>query len=136
MRRSQNLKKNLPSVLTKQLFLLSSVKTSGRFFQILWPFQKSWTSIEIAHSKTYIQWICWYQFIMTAPMKSNEFVLKKLQFFLHDFHSIKCQCHAKLFISNRFDLKAANHRITPSPWITWFPLMRFSLARFFLSVDK
>ena len=26
--------KNLPSFLTKQLFLLSSVKTSGRFFQI------------------------------------------------------------------------------------------------------
>ena len=25
--------KNLPPVLTKQLFLLSSVKTSGRFFQ-------------------------------------------------------------------------------------------------------
>ena len=29
--------------MTKQLFLLSSVKTSGRFFQIFVPFQKSWT---------------------------------------------------------------------------------------------
>ena len=35
--------KNLPPVLTKQLFLLSSVKTSGRFFQFFWPSQKSWT---------------------------------------------------------------------------------------------
>ena len=36
--------KNLPPVLTKQLFLLSSVKTSGRFFfKFLWPFQKNWT---------------------------------------------------------------------------------------------
>ena len=34
--------KNLPPVLTKQLFLLSSVKTSD-FFKFLWPFQKSWT---------------------------------------------------------------------------------------------
>ena len=30
----QKIWKNLPPVLTKQLFLLSSVKTSGRFFQI------------------------------------------------------------------------------------------------------
>ena len=29
--------KNLPPVLTKQLFLLSSVRTSGRFFQIFVP---------------------------------------------------------------------------------------------------
>ena len=35
--------KNLPPVLAKQLFLLSSVKTSGRFFKFLWPFRKSWT---------------------------------------------------------------------------------------------
>ena len=34
MRRPQNLKKNLPPFLRKQLFSLSSVKTSGRFFQI------------------------------------------------------------------------------------------------------
>ena len=74
-------------------------KQVGDFFQILWSFQKSWTLTEKAHSRTYVQWIWWYQFIMTAPMKSNEFVLKKLQFFLHDFHSIKCQCHAELFLS-------------------------------------
>ena len=30
--------KNLPPVLTKQLFLLSSVKTNGRFFQIFLNF--------------------------------------------------------------------------------------------------
>ena len=35
--------KNLPLVLTKQLFLLSSVKTSGRFFQKFLAFSKSWT---------------------------------------------------------------------------------------------
>ena len=40
MRRSQNLKKNLPPVLTKQLFLLSSVKTSGRLFQIFVAFSE------------------------------------------------------------------------------------------------
>ena len=33
--------KNIPPVSTKQLFLLSSIKTSGGFFQILWPLQKS-----------------------------------------------------------------------------------------------
>ena len=33
MRRPQNWKKNLPLAMTKQLYLLSSVKTSGRFFQ-------------------------------------------------------------------------------------------------------
>ena len=32
--------KNLPPVLTKQLFLLSSVKTSGRFFQIFAAFSE------------------------------------------------------------------------------------------------
>ena len=32
--------KNLPLVLTKQLFLLSSVKTSGRFFQIFVAFSE------------------------------------------------------------------------------------------------
>ena len=32
--------KNLPPVLTKQLFLLSSVKTSGRFFQIFVAFSE------------------------------------------------------------------------------------------------
>ena len=32
--------KNLPPVLTKQLFLLSSVKTSGRFFQIFLAFSE------------------------------------------------------------------------------------------------
>ena len=36
-------KKNLLAVLTIQLFLLSSVKKSGRFFKFLWPFQKSRT---------------------------------------------------------------------------------------------
>ena len=37
--------KNLPPVLTKQLFLLNSVKTSGRFFfKFLWPSQKSWST--------------------------------------------------------------------------------------------
>ena len=40
MRRPQNLKKNLPPVLTKQWFLLSSVKTSGRFFQIFVAFSE------------------------------------------------------------------------------------------------
>ena len=40
MRRPQNLKKNLLLALTKQLFLLSSVKTSGRFFQIFVPFSE------------------------------------------------------------------------------------------------
>ena len=39
MRRPQNLK-NLPFVLTKQLFLLSIVKTSGRFFQIFVAFSE------------------------------------------------------------------------------------------------
>ena len=38
MRRPQNLKKNY--VLRKQLFLLSSVKTSGRFFQIFVAFSE------------------------------------------------------------------------------------------------
>ena len=42
MRRPQNLKES-PTFLTKQLFSLSTVKTSGFFFQILWPFQKNWT---------------------------------------------------------------------------------------------
>ena len=32
--------KNLPPVLAKQLFLLSSVKTSGRFFQIFVAFSE------------------------------------------------------------------------------------------------
>ena len=32
--------KNLPPVLTKQLFLLSSIKTSGRFFQIFVAFSE------------------------------------------------------------------------------------------------
>ena len=32
--------KNIPPVLTKQLFLLSSVKTSGRFFQIFVAFSE------------------------------------------------------------------------------------------------
>jgi hypothetical protein len=32
--------KNLPHVLTKQLFLLSSVKTSGRFFQTFVAFSE------------------------------------------------------------------------------------------------
>ena len=32
--------KNLPPVLTKQMFLLSSVKTSGRFFQIFVAFSE------------------------------------------------------------------------------------------------
>ena len=34
------IRKNLPHVLTKQLFLLSSVKTSGRFFQIFVAFSE------------------------------------------------------------------------------------------------
>ena len=38
MRRPQNLEKNLTLVLTKQLFLLSTVKASGRFFQFFVPF--------------------------------------------------------------------------------------------------
>ena len=36
--KATKLKKNLPLVLTKQLFLLSRVKTSGRFFQIFVDF--------------------------------------------------------------------------------------------------
>ena len=36
----QRIWKNLPLVLTKQLFLLSSVKRSGRFFQIFVPFSE------------------------------------------------------------------------------------------------
>jgi len=39
MRMPQNLE-NLTSVLTKHLFLLSSVKTSGRFFQIFVTFSE------------------------------------------------------------------------------------------------
>ena len=35
--------KNIPPVLTKQLFLPSNVITSGQFFQILLPFQRIWT---------------------------------------------------------------------------------------------
>ena len=38
--------KNLPPVQTKQLFLLSTVKTSGRFFQIFVAFSQSWTLYE------------------------------------------------------------------------------------------
>ena len=34
------MEKNLPLVLTKQQFLLSRFKTSGRFFQILVPFSE------------------------------------------------------------------------------------------------
>ena len=40
----QKIWNNLPHVVTKQLFLISSVKTSGRFFfKFLWPFHKNWT---------------------------------------------------------------------------------------------
>ena len=38
--KATKLEKNLPPVLTKQLFLLSSVKTSGRFFQIFVAFSE------------------------------------------------------------------------------------------------
>ena len=38
--KGNNIWKNLPLVLTKQLFLLSSVKTSGRFFQIFVAFSE------------------------------------------------------------------------------------------------
>ena len=41
MRRPQRLKKNLPLVLTKQLFLFSSTKRSGRFFQIVVAFSEN-----------------------------------------------------------------------------------------------
>jgi hypothetical protein len=34
------MRRNLPPVLTKQLFLLSSGKTSGRFFQIFVAFSE------------------------------------------------------------------------------------------------
>ena len=40
-------KKNLPPVLTKQLFLLSSVETSGRFFQIFVAFSEKLNFTEI-----------------------------------------------------------------------------------------
>jgi hypothetical protein len=39
--------KNLPLVLSNQLFLLSSVRQEGYFFKFLWPSQKSWTLIII-----------------------------------------------------------------------------------------
>ena len=39
MRRPQNLKKS-PTCLTKQLFLLSSIKASGRYFQIVVAFSE------------------------------------------------------------------------------------------------
>ena len=38
--KATKLEKNVPLVLTKQLFLLSSVKTSGRFFQICVAFSE------------------------------------------------------------------------------------------------
>ena len=34
--------------------MLSNVKTSGKFWQILWPFQKTWTVTEY--------WLCFYIF--------------------------------------------------------------------------
>ena len=37
------IRRNIPLLLIKKLFLLSSVKTSGIFFQFLWPTRKSWT---------------------------------------------------------------------------------------------
>ena len=40
MRRQKKFEKNLPPDLTKQLFLLSSVKTSGRFFEIYVTFSE------------------------------------------------------------------------------------------------
>ena len=40
MRKPQNLKKNLPPVLTKQLILLSSTKQLGDFFQIFVAFSE------------------------------------------------------------------------------------------------
>ena len=40
MRRPQNLKKNLILVWKKQLFLLSSLKTSGGFFQFFVAFSE------------------------------------------------------------------------------------------------
>ena len=39
--------KNLPPVLTKQLFLLSSVKTSGRFLQIFVAFSEKLNFISV-----------------------------------------------------------------------------------------
>ena len=41
------IRKNLPLVLTKQLFLLSSVKISGRFFQIFVAFSEKLNKKEI-----------------------------------------------------------------------------------------
>jgi len=50
MRMPQNLE-NLTSVLTKHLFLLSSVKTSGRFFQIFVAFSEKldFTQLNLCH---------------------------------------------------------------------------------------
>ena len=51
--------KNLPPVLTKQLFLLSSVKTSGRFFQIFVAFSEklNYTTICIAEIEIFFPYL-------------------------------------------------------------------------------
>ena len=75
--------KNLPPVLTKQLFLLSSVKTSGRFFQIFVAFSEklnfkanTWTSKVVKNSRVkttktrkQIHWIILY---LTQGLKASH----------------------------------------------------------------
>ena len=70
MRRPHNLKKNIPSFLTKQLFSLSSVKTSGDFFKLLWPFQKSWTSMYSVAFQRWRQELDQKQNLITFEMAS------------------------------------------------------------------
>ena len=57
MRRPHNLKKSATS-LTKQLFLLSSVKTSGRFFQIFVAFSEKLDFTFRPYLYTWAQNVC------------------------------------------------------------------------------
>ena len=73
----QKIGKNLPLDLTKQLFLLSSVKTNGRF---LWTSQKSWTltllsqptnvGITMQHVLDWRRSNTWMSKILTFPWRN------------------------------------------------------------------
>ena len=65
--------KNLPPVLTKQLFLLSSVKARRYFFKFLWPFQKSWTLNVAEHYRVFS--FLYYLQINPISMSLNNLVL-------------------------------------------------------------
>ena len=59
--------KNLPPVLTKQLFLLSSVKTSGIFFQIFVAFSEKLNFISLIfifadQNQTIVDYLLFYNF--------------------------------------------------------------------------